>query len=173
MSDLAIGAIVALVFAAAMEPWARLLHGRVWHGRLWGVHRSHHEPRLGWFEQNDVLSALHAPIAAALVVVGCQLVPGALGAALIGAGTGMTLFGVAYLVVHDGLVHKRLPVRFLARIPWLKRVRRAHLVHHSTGGPPYGLFLGPQELARSSAARPTPAREQAKEHAPAGAEGTS
>lgn len=146
LKDIAIGVLTGLVFACAMEPWARFLHGRLWHGRLWSVHESHHAPRRGRFERNDVLSGLHAPIAMVLVVVGCQLVPGALGAAMIGAGSGMTLFGFAYLVVHDGLVHERLPVAFLAKLPYFKRIRAAHLVHHARGGVPYGLFRGPAEL---------------------------
>lgn len=149
LKDLAVGLACAVVAACAMEPWARLLHGKVWHGLLWGVHESHHAPRTGRFERNDVLSGLHAPIAMVLVIVGCQLVPGTLGAAMIGTGTGMTLFGLAYLVVHDGLVHKRLPVGFLAKHPYFKRVRAAHLVHHSKGGVPYGLFRGPEELRAS------------------------
>ena len=69
------GAIAAaVVAAAAMELWARFLHGRVWHHGLWNVHRSHHEPRVGRFERNDALSLLHAPVAAPLAscAAGCS-----------------------------------------------------------------------------------------------------
>lgn len=149
MRDVMIGASVGLLAFALMEPWARLLHGRLWHGVLWGVHASHHEQRRGRFEKNDVLSGLHAPVAAGLVVVGCQL-HGAARAALVGAGVGMTLFGLAYVLVHDGLVHKRLPLGFLGHFAFFRAVRRAHLVHHARGGPPYGLFLGPRELERAA-----------------------
>lgn len=144
--------ITGLVFFLAMEPWARLLHGKIWHGPLIGIHRSHHTRRVGRFEKNDWLSGLHAPIATALIMVGCN-VEGALGGAMFGAGVGMTLFGLSYVLVHDGLVHGRLPVGFLARVPWLRRVRDAHRVHHAHGGAPYGLFLGPRELMRARAAR--------------------
>lgn len=56
---------VALVVAVAMDFWAAILHGRLWHARLWPVHRSHHEPPsgAGRLEANDALSLLHAPIA--------------------------------------------------------------------------------------------------------------
>lgn len=145
-SSIVLGVLSAVVAACLMEPWARVLHGRIWHGAMWGVHASHHAPRTGRFERNDVLSALHAPIAMGLVVGGCQLVPRPVGAVLIGIGVGMTLFGLAYLVVHDGLVHGRLPVGFLAKHPYFKRVRAAHLVHHAKGEAPYGLFRGPEEL---------------------------
>ena len=145
MRDVLLGLVAAVVAACAMEPWARLLHGRVWHGTLWSVHASHHEPRQGRFEKNDALSGLHAPIAMVLVIVGCQF-PGARGALLVGTGVGMTAFGLAYLVVHDGLVHERLPVAFLRRFSYFRRIRAAHLVHHERGAEPYGLFRGPEEL---------------------------
>lgn len=148
----AFGFVVAVVVAAAMEPWARLLHGRVWHRSLWPVHRSHHSRRRGRFEMNDALSAVHAPIAAVLIMLGCNL-RGWPAAAAIGTGAGMTVFGLAYVVVHDGFVHGRLRVAFLARFAWLRRVRDAHAVHHARGAAPYGFFLGPRELTRAPRAR--------------------
>ena len=64
------------------------------------------------------------------------------------AGLGITLFGMMYMFVHDGLVHKRFPVGPLADVPYLKRVAAAHTLHHAEkfNGVPWGLFLGPQEL---------------------------
>jgi beta-carotene 3-hydroxylase len=136
-----------------MELWAAMLHGRVWHGLLWRVHRSHHRPRrLGerW-EANDALSVLHAPIAIALILYGCVGPQGFLREAAFGVGLGMTAFGFAYLVVHDGLVHGRLPVQWLLRIRYFANVRDAHLAHHERRHdvPPFGLFFGPWELARA------------------------
>lgn len=134
-----------------MDFWAALLHGRVWHGWLWSVHRSHHEPRLGAFELNDALSVLHAPIAIAMILYGCTAEPGVHRELAFGVGVGMTVFGLAYLVVHDGLVHQRLPARALLRFRWLRRIASAHRVHHTgrAGGAPFGLFTGPRELART------------------------
>lgn len=148
--SIAIWIVTAFAAFAAMEGWAALLHGKVWHRALWPIHRSHHVPRRGRFEQNDALSSLHAPIAAGLIVYGCAEAPGLHHDAAFGFGLGMTAFGLAYLLVHDGLVHGRLPVSGLARIPYLARVRDAHLVHHATGGSPFGLFLGPLVLARAA-----------------------
>ena len=150
-----VGAAIALVVAAAMEPWARLLHGRVWHASLWGIHRSHHTRRRGRFERNDVLSAAHAPIAAALVMIGCNL-HGIAAPVCIGIGVGMSMFGISYLIVHDGFVHGRLPVRFLARVAWLRRVRDAHAVHHARGAAPYGFFLGMHEITQTPRVRAEP-----------------
>jgi beta-carotene 3-hydroxylase len=156
---------VALCVAAAMDLWAALLHGRVWHAWLWSIHRSHHDPRRpgARFEANDALSVLHAPIAIALILVGCKAGPGFAREAAFGVGVGMTLFGMAYLVVHDGLVHGRLPVQFLLRLRYFRGVARAHRVHHTgvAGGAPYGLFFGRWELAitrRLTRSRPSIAR---------------
>ena len=137
----------AIVVAIAMEFWAALLHGRVWHRILWPVHRSHHIPRRGRFEDNDWLSTLHAPIAIAFILYGCRGTPGIAREAIFGTGIGMSIFGVAYFVCHDGLVHGRLPVAFLARIPWLARVCDAHRVHHKRNAVPHGFFSGPWVLA--------------------------
>jgi beta-carotene 3-hydroxylase len=147
MSSAAIWIPVTLVVAAAMELWAGLLHGRFWHGMLWPIHRSHHSKRRGRFETNDALSALHAPIAIAMILYGCVAEPGVLREVLFGTGIGMTMFGVAYLIFHDGFVHGRLPLRWLGKVPLFARIRDAHRVHHGCGMAPYGFFLGPQELA--------------------------
>lgn len=138
---------VAVLVAVAMELWADLLHGRIWHGILWVVHRTHHRTRLDGrtsrWETNDVLSVLHAPIAILLILYGCRGPAGVLREALFGVGLGMTTFGVSYLVVHDGLVHGRLPVAGLGRFAYLRQVVAAHRFHHTKNGAPYGLFLGP------------------------------
>jgi hypothetical protein len=51
-------------------------------------------------------------------------------------GLGITLFGMAYMFVHDGLVHRRFPVGPIANVPYFRRVAAAHQVrsgdHHST-----------------------------------------
>ncbi|KAF3539766.1 hypothetical protein F2Q69_00019790 [Brassica cretica] len=63
-----------------------------------------------------------------------------------GAGLGITMFGIAYMFVHDGLVHKRFPVGPIANVPYLRKVAAAHQLHHTDKfkGVPYGLFLGPK-----------------------------
>ncbi|XP_052117327.1 beta-carotene 3-hydroxylase 1, chloroplastic [Arachis duranensis] len=63
-------------------------------------------------------------------------------------GLGITVFGMAYMFVHDGLVHRRFPVGPIANVPYFRRVAAAHKLHHSDkfNGVPYGLFLGPKEI---------------------------
>ncbi|KAL3652408.1 Phospholipase A2 crotoxin acid subunit CA [Castilleja foliolosa] len=139
----------ALSFGAAvgMEFWARWAHKALWHASLWHMHESHHKPREGPFELNDVFAIINAVPAIALLNYGFfhkGLIPGL----CFGAGLGITVFGMAYMFVHDGLVHRRFPVGPIANVPYLRQVASAHQLHHSEkfDGVPYGLFLGPKEL---------------------------
>ena len=131
-------AAAALIAAVLMDGWAALLHQHLWHRRLWRWHAPHH--RAGHrLNHNDVLSASHAPFAIALVVAGGHF-EGVLADLALGVGLGMTAFGAAYFLVHDGFVHGRLPLDFLGRIPYFRRVQRAHERHHERGGAPYAFF---------------------------------
>lgn len=134
-----------LVVALLMEPWSRVVHNHIWHGFLWRVHRSHHRLQPGW-EANDIFGILHAIPAAAMIVWG-TLGPTIFRQVVFGIGLGMTFFGLSYMLVHDGYIHGRLPMGFLDRFAWMRRIKHAHGVHHQTNRAPYGLFLGPQEIA--------------------------
>ncbi|XP_020585707.1 beta-carotene hydroxylase 2, chloroplastic-like [Phalaenopsis equestris] len=133
--------------AVGMEFWARWAHRVLWHASLWDMHESHHRAREGPFELNDVFAIINAVPAIFLLSYGFfhrGLVPGL----CFGAGLGITLFGIAYMFVHDGLVHRRFPVGPIANVPYFRRVAAAHQIHHSDKfeGVPYGLFMGPKEL---------------------------
>nr|ABI93208.1 beta-carotene hydroxylase 1 [Adonis aestivalis var. palaestina] len=133
--------------AVGMEFWARWAHRALWHASLWHMHESHHKPREGPFELNDVFAIINAVPAIALLNFGFfhkGLIPGL----CFGAGLGITVFGMAYMFVHDGLVHRRFPVGPIANVPYFRKVAAAHQIHHTDKfqGVPYGLFLGPKEL---------------------------
>ncbi|CAM8996612.1 unnamed protein product [Rhodiola kirilowii] len=130
-----------------MELWSRWAHKALWHGSLWRMHESHHKPRVGQFELNDVFAIINSIAAIALLSYGFfhnGLVPGL----CFGVGLGVTMCGMAYMFVHDGLVHRRFPVGPIANVPYLRKVAAAHQLHHSKkfNGVPYGFFLGPREL---------------------------
>ncbi|KAK4748635.1 hypothetical protein SAY87_015221 [Trapa incisa] len=133
--------------AVGMEYWARWAHRALWHDSLWHMHQSHHRPRDGPFELNDGFAIINAVPAIGLMAYGYLhkgLVPGL----CFGAGLGITVFGMAYMFVHDGLVHRRFPVGPIASVPYLRKVAAAHHLHHTDkfNGVPYGLFLGPEEV---------------------------
>lgn len=140
--------LIGIPVALMMEPWSAFVHGRLWHGSLWGWHRSHHEPRTGRFERNDIFALLHAPPAILMILYGCLGPPGIPREVIFAVGLGMSAFGLSYAVVHDGLIHGRLPVAFLGRLRLLRRIAAAHKVHHERNAEPFGLFRGPAELRR-------------------------
>lgn len=139
-------ALPAVIVALLMEPWSRFVHRVVWHGPLWSVHESHHRDGTARVEANDLFVLLHALATAPMFVAHALFKPAWWVDPILGVAIGMSLFGVSYFIVHDGLAHGRLPVGFLWKVPLLRRIAGAHRAHHKGGAAPYGLFLGPQEL---------------------------
>jgi beta-carotene 3-hydroxylase len=127
--DLIFNTSVVLITAALMEPFAWLMHRYVMHGAGWAWHRSHHqvEPlKFGMFEVNDLYAVVFAAIAIVLIMLGnYQYSP------LQWVGAGMTLYGMIYFLVHDGLVHQRWRYRWIPRSGYLKRLYQAHRLHHA------------------------------------------
>ncbi len=121
-----------------MEPVAYLAHRFVMHGRRGsGWHVSHHQVRHRRVEANDLY-----PVVMAVLTVGLLTAATWRGwPAWRDVGIGVTLYGLAYLFVHDVYIHRRI-TRFTAVIGWLEPVREAHRIHHLFGGEPYG-FLFP------------------------------
>ena len=70
-----------------MEAWARWAHKALWHDFApgWGLHKSHHELRVGPFEANDVFAIINAGPAFGLCLYGF-LTPTLLGGLCFGAG---------------------------------------------------------------------------------------
>ncbi len=121
--------LIVLLTVIAMEVFSIVAHKYIMHGFGWGWHRSHHEPRTGWFEKNDLYAIVFAGVAIVLI---------ALGAAgrhpLEWIGAGMTAYGFLYFVAHDGLVHRRWPFHYVPRSGYLKRLYQAHRMHHAVEG---------------------------------------
>lgn len=147
--ELASTLLLAMGGMVGMEMYARWAHRFLWHDNQWGwtLHKSHHEPRKGAFEANDIYAVMNAVPAIFLCGYGFMR-PDVVGGLCFGLGLGITLFGISYMFVHDGLVHRRFPVGPIADVPILRRVAVAHQMHHSDkyGGVPFGMFLGPMEL---------------------------
>ena len=115
--------LAAFVF---MEGFAWFTHKYVMHGFLWVWHRSHHRPREGLFERNDLFAALFATPAILAIYLGAHGVP-----PLLPIGLGITAYGAFYSMFHDGLVHRRYPVPLSAKSRFWKRLIQAHRIHHA------------------------------------------
>lgn len=128
----------------AMEGVAWATHRYLMHGPLWVWHRSHHEPRRGVFELNDLFAVVFAAIAIGLFATGALTRT----AALTFAAAGVTAYGALYALVHDGLVHRRFRLPIKAQSGYLLRLVQAHHLHHMThakaGAVSFG-FLWPRD----------------------------
>ncbi|WP_254601120.1 sterol desaturase family protein [Caulobacter sp. S45] len=131
---------LVLLALVGMEGVAWATHRFLMHGPLWVLHRSHHEPRAGRFELNDLFAFYFALPSIAMVFWGRHGWPPAEW-----LGWGMTGYGVIYALFHDGLVHNRfrspLPLRLM------KRLVQAHRLHHvvttKKGAVSYGFLWAP------------------------------
>ena len=131
---------VVLVVAAllAMEPATARLHRWAMHGWAWGWHRSHHRRRGAGLEANDLFPVVFAAATIAIMAAGAAI-EGL--SALLWIGTGVTLYGALYLVVHDLYIHERLGRLPGAGTRYIRWVAAAHAIHHATGREPYGFLL--------------------------------
>ena len=127
--SLLLNSLIVLITVVLMEGVSWVSHKYVMHGWGWGWHRSHHEPRQGWFEKNDLYAVVFASLAIVLIALGSA---GRWPLQWIGAG--MTLYGFLYFLAHDGLVHRRWPLRYVPRSGYLKRLYQAHRMHHAVEG---------------------------------------
>jgi beta-carotene 3-hydroxylase len=110
-----------------MEAVAWAAHKYIMHGWGWGWHRSHHAPAQdGVFEKNDRYAGVFAGLAIGLIYIGAD----GFGPTY-WIGFGMTAYGMAYFLFHDGLVHRRWAFRYAPQSGYLKRLVRAHRIHHA------------------------------------------
>jgi beta-carotene 3-hydroxylase len=133
---------------ALMELVSYLAHRYIYHGIGWKLHKSHHEPRKGMFEWNDIFPMTFAAITMILLLYALAE-PGR--SELAAAGFGVMAYGLVYFFVHDLYIHRR--ARWLKlRIPFLQRLKQAHAIHHRYGGEPYGLLIviSPERLRAHS-----------------------
>ena len=114
-----------------MEGIAWLMHKYVMHGFLWNLHKSHHEPRKGFWELNDVFGLFFAAISIAFMTWSLQL-GGPFWALIVGLG--VMAYGVVYFFAHDILVHKRVALRLNPKKGYLRRLYQSHRLHHAVYG---------------------------------------
>jgi beta-carotene 3-hydroxylase len=137
--------IIAVFLAMEGAAWAS--HRWIMHGWGWGWHRSHHEPRTGPFETNDLYAAIGSAVGFGLFLIGWLTTSWPVYA----AASGVTLYGLAYAVFHDGLVHQRWPFRWVPRHGYLRRLIQAHRLHHAVtskgGAVSFGFLIAPDPKA--------------------------
>ena len=125
-----IGIVTFIATVIGMEAFAYVAHRWVMHGPGWFLHASHHRPRDGAWELNDLYAVIFAVPSIVLLLGGVQLGwwPGCTW-----IGAGIATYGAIYAGFHDVIVHRRLPTRYLPRSAYMKRIVQAHRLHHVIG----------------------------------------
>ena len=131
-------AILGIILAAliAMELFAWYAHKYIMHGWGWAWHRDHHEPHDNTLEKNDLFAVVFGTIVFFMFLIGYYV-----SAALWWTAFGITLYGVIYTLVHDGLVHQRY-FKWVPKRGYAKRLVQAHKLHHATIGKEGGVSFG-------------------------------
>jgi len=135
--------LLAVGVFLTMEGVAWATHRYVMHGWGWGWHRSHHEPREGAFELNDMYA-----VVGCIAGTGLFLIAWASESWWVHAtAAGVTAYGIVYAIFHDGLVHQRWPFRYMPKGGYLRRLIQAHRLHHATqnrgGAVSFGFLVAP------------------------------
>lgn len=137
--------LLYLFTVAMMEGFAYVVHRWVMHGPGWFLHASHHRPRTGRWEANDLYFVIFALPSIILLLGGVQLGWGGWATAV---GAGIATYGAIYLGFHDIIVHKRVSHHYVARSKYMKRIVQAHRLHHVVetreGNVSFGFLIAPR-----------------------------
>lgn len=121
-----LNSLIIIVGFLLMEGVAWFTHKYIMHGFMWSWHKSHHEPRKGKFEKNDLFGIVFAFVSAGLMISGSW---GEIDWKFY-LGIGILLYGLAYFLVHDVFVHQRLPLLKRTNNAYFQAMRFAHKIHH-------------------------------------------
>jgi len=118
--------IAALFTFCLMEGITWLTHKYVMHGFLWNLHEDHHQPHDNIFEKNDAFFLIFAIPSWLCIMLGLQH-NNYLAA---GIGFGIAMYGFAYFIVHEVIIHQRIKWFTRSNNRYIKAIRWAHKMHH-------------------------------------------
>lgn len=111
----------------AMEGVAWFTHKYVMHGLLWTLHKDHHKKETeGFLEHNDFFFLIFALPGILALYFGRENGYNY----LFWIGLGITLYGLAYFLVHDVFIHQRFKFFRNTDNSYFRAIRRAHKMHH-------------------------------------------
>tara|TARA_B110000305_G_C18939693_1_gene403351 strand:- start:76 stop:555 length:480 start_codon:yes stop_codon:yes gene_type:complete len=133
-----LGPFVLVLSFFGMEFMAWFTHKFVMHGIMWRFHKDHHQVEKGFFERNDVFFMIFAIPSWLLIMLGFifQFY------IAVWIGFGIALYGLAYFLVHDVYIHRRLKWFRDIDHPYFYAIRKAHKIHHKHLGKEQGECFG-------------------------------
>lgn len=131
-----IGTFVLTEFSA----W--LNHRFIMHGFLWHLHADHHKKdHDSWFERNDWFFLMYAIPSFLCIFFGAENNF----AWYMYVGFGIMLYGAAYFLVHDVIIHQRFKWFSRSNNIYVIALKRAHKMHHKHigkyNGESFGMLL--------------------------------
>lgn len=130
--------LITLFSFFLMEGITWFTHKYIMHGFLWYLHKDHHQPQPGVFEKNDSFFLIFAIPAWLCIMIGLRNQTMWLAA----IGFGITLYGAAYFLVHEVIIHQRLKWFTKSNNRYILTIRRAHKLHHKHLGKENGESFG-------------------------------
>ena len=133
--------LITLVTFCLMEPITWLTHRYVMHGFLWYLHEDHHQKGEGFFEKNDAFFVIFAIPSWLCIMLGSMNAH----YWVVSIGAGIALYGFAYFVVHEIIIHQRFKLFTRSNNRYIKAIRWAHKMHHKhlhkEEGESFGMLL--------------------------------
>ena len=118
--------LISLFTFCAMEAITWLTHRFVMHGFLWFLHEDHHQPTGHVLEKNDAFFLIFAIPSWLCIMLGLQHN----NFIAAGIGFGVALYGIAYFLVHEVIIHQRIKWFTRSNNKYIKAIRWAHKMHH-------------------------------------------
>jgi len=145
----AMNILIVVIAFIGMEGVAWFTHKFVMHGLLWVLHKDHHKKHSrGFFEHNDFFFLVFAIPGIAGLLIGLKNNLNA----FFWVGLGITLYGLAYFLVHDIFIHQRFKLFRSTDNGYFKAIRRAHKIHHKhidkEDGECFGMLWVPMKYFR-------------------------
>jgi len=131
-----LGVVILTFFAMEGITW--LTHKYVMHGFLWYLHEDHHQPTPGFFEKNDAFFLIFAIPSWLCIMLGLQNEL----YWVAGIGFGIALYGFAYFIVHEVIIHQRFKWFTRSNNTYVRTIRWAHKMHHKHLGKEDGESFG-------------------------------
>jgi beta-carotene 3-hydroxylase len=124
-------ALITLGVFLTMEGITWCTHKYVMHGFGWFLHEDHHQPGYpNVFEKNDAFFVVFAVPSMLLFLFGTYTEY----RFLFFIGLGILLYGLAYFLIHDVLIHQRFKWFKNTNNWYFKALRKAHKIHHKNMG---------------------------------------
>ena len=138
MTDFMILTICFLSGFGLMELVAWAAHKYLMHGPLWFIHKDHHTPGPGAFQTNDLFFLIFATPSWLSIQMGLESEFYSLAA----FGFGILGYGIAYVLVHEVMIHRRLKFMKAPASTYWQRILKQHQKHHQTPHRDGALFFG-------------------------------